>query len=267
MTATPEDHSTIDYIPVDQMQPYRLNRETVNEAFIAKIVRTMDLDKLGCFVVNRNRKTSVITIIDGHHRGEALKRFGWGDVPVRCVVFENLTDSQISDLVVAYGDRIATKAWDRFKNAVEAGHPDETAIVGILAEFSLRAAKGADSHSIAAVTALLRVYRIPGCYAKRGVALQETMRLITTCWPDNPVGLAGDVVSGLGIFLARHGEEIDRSSIDSRLTSLSGGPGGLLGQARQMREIHGGSIANQVACVVTMQYNRGRRSGRLPDWH
>lgn len=262
--------STFEEFFACDLQPWRLNRSVTgaqNGAHAAKIASTFTDSKFGHLVINRN-SDGTLTIIDGHNRLLALDILGWDEYIVTCEVFEGLTDAAIADLFTGRNFRKAMNAITTFMNELEAGHEEATAIAAILAEHGLRVAKtrsGSDT-AVPAVVALRKVYRMPGVYAKRGKALRATMSLLMNAWGGGD-SMSGELIEGCGMFMARHGLEIDVQSLEKRLTGYPKGPRGLGGAARGLKDLLGGSLAHNVAHIVVEQYNRGRRSGkRLPEW-
>lgn len=251
------------------LQPYRLNRD-VNAAHnrkkAAEIAAHFNEAKFGYPIVRRNGD-GILTIVDGHNRLAALEILDWDDYVVMCEVFDDMDDRGLAELFLGRGDRKAYSSITLFQNRLAAKEQTAVAIVGILAEFGLHVAesRGKNSPGVAAVKTLDKIYSIPGVYAHRGEVLRATIGLLTGAWGAGSA-LVGDIIEGTGFFMARHGKEIDIESLRSRLSGRSGGPTMLLGNARGLHQAYPGSVAHHVAHVLTLEYNKGRRSRRLPDW-
>lgn len=262
--------STFEEFFACDLQPWRLNRSVTGAqdgSHAAKIASTFNEKKFGQILINRN-PDGTLTIIDGHNRLAALDILGWSEYVIMCEVFDGLSDAEIADLFGGRNFRKAMNAITTFMNDLEAGHEEATAIAKILAGWDLRVAKtrAGSTCAIPAVMALRKVYRMPGVYAKRGEALRAAVSLLMNAWGAGD-SLAGELIEGAGMFMARHGREIDVASLEHRLTGYPKGPRGLSGSARGLRELLGGSLAHNVAHIVVEQYNKGRRSGkRLQEW-
>ena len=251
------------------LQPWRLNRQVAgaqNTAHAKAIASQFEDSKFGYLTINRS-DDGTITIIDGHNRLLALELLGREDYIVTCEVFEGLTDAQIAALFSGRNNRKAMDAVTMFLNDLEAGVEEAVVITAILTDFGLYVARTRDAaeRAVPAINALRKVYRMPGIYAQRGRALSAALSLLMESWGGGD-SMNGNLIEGVGMFMARHGTEIDATALANRLTSYVKGPRGLTGDARTLREAWGGTIAHSVAHVITVQYNKGRRSGRLSDW-
>ena len=261
--------STFDDFFACDLQPWRINRQlsgSQNTAHAKAIASQFNDSKFGYLTINQS-DDGTVTIIDGHNRLLALEMLGYEDYIVTCEVFKNLTDAQIAALFSGRNNRKAMDTITLFLNDLEAGTEEAVNITSILADFGLHVArtrKGSD-RAVSAVNALRKVYRMPGVYAQRGRALSAALSLLMESWGGGD-SMSGELIEGTGTFMARHGTEINKAALADRLTGYVKGPRGLAGDARTLRELHGGTAAHTVAYVLTVQYNKGRRSGRLPDW-
>jgi hypothetical protein len=71
---------------------------------------------------------------------------------------------------------------------------------------------------------------------------------------------------GIGSVFIRYGDAVDTADLTKKLAGYPGGAAHVLGDARGLKQYHGGSVATNVAEVVVSLYNRQRRSRALPDW-
>jgi hypothetical protein len=64
----------------------------------------------------------------------------------------------------------------------------------------------------------------------------------------------------------RHGDAIDTQKLVNELAAIPGGPRGLVGRARSLKEFRRGIIGDAMAELLVNMINNKRRVNRLPSW-
>jgi len=240
-----------------------VQRQKFTESKAQRIADHFDPDKLMPLVVmSVNGK---LYVIDGAHRLRALQILGYDDCFVECDVYEGLTDAEAAKIFRAQSDRTAVLPVDDFIVALIEGDPDATIISGIVASVGGKVGNGNRSNTISAVTALRRLYR-PNGGDPRPDVLRETLGIIAAAWGINRESAQGLLIDGIGRVVAGYRGRIDLSVLRSKLARTGGGASGLIGRARTVRMMYGGSMPDAIATIVVSEYNKQRRSGKLPEW-
>lgn len=263
-----EPSSHREWLRAADLQPWAHNGRYV-ESHARKIADNLDPDAYGIIAINRDTKTGSLTIADGHHRVRAVVDIlGWTDCVVECDVFEDLTEAQMAHIFILRNPPRRKTPLTMFVNAVIEGEKDALAIGEILAHWDLVVTDSSGCRGVSCPVALRKVYCNPGCYAHRGEALRATIGLIIDTWgSDAP--LSSNLIVGVGNFLARHGKQIEVARLSKILASRYGGPEGVVGQARALREAkrNNTSVADCVAQVLVDTHNTGLSAkNRLPSW-
>jgi len=234
-------------------------QRTLDTRRVNAIAESLNMDALGIITVSR-RKNGSYHIVDGQHRVAAVRLAGGDDEKVMCRVFEKLSLADEAVMFRLLNNTAKPMAVDLFRVRVVEGDPDAVRIVDIAREYGWKIAQQTHGGAIAAVAALERVYlRDPD-------ALSKALGVITRAWGHEPPANDGRIIEGVGLVFARYGAAIEVADLAPRLSSFAGGPGALLGKAKGLRDMIGGTQTNAVAEVVVETYNRARRTRALPPW-
>ncbi|HTE63672.1 MAG TPA: DUF6551 family protein [Solirubrobacteraceae bacterium] len=232
----------------------RVQRNLV-AARVRKIREQLDLDGVGVITICQ-RATGERVILDGQHRVQALIDAGHGDRLVECHVHHHLSISEEAALFRVLNDTRRTTAYDDFTKGVTAGDEECVAINKIVEKLDLRVTDQTTAGGVRAVATLRSLYR-----TKDGAdTLEHALSVATQAWGRNADALDGHVLGGIGTVVSRYGDELDLAVLARKLAKREGGPLALLGDAKGLRRLRGGTLARSVAVIVTDTYNRGRRS-------
>jgi hypothetical protein len=226
-----------------------------------------DVDLLGYIVVNR-RADGKLYVVDGQHRTELMRKVGWGDQKIHAEIFDDLDLTEEARLFLARNDRRAVRAFDTFRIAVVAGEPVPCDIVRIVKSAGLVLSDAASDGHIAAVAALERVYNGAGIASPQegAHALRRTLDTLKNAWGKSAAAFNGDVLAGMGLVQLRYNGSLDQPGLASAMAPFKGGPAGLLGTARALKEVTGRSVRHSVASIIVETYNKRRRTGKLDPW-
>lgn len=234
-----------------------------------EIARNLDPDKLGLplvAVVGTPPRERYIAL-DGQHRIAAVRMALGEDQLVNCEVVRGLTIPQAAELFLGRNTAAPPHVLDKFRVAVTAGRPAETAINDMAVALGLRIAGGAGDGTVGCVRTLVDLYRNdPNATDTTDGMVPRVLRMALAAWGRADSSFQGDVLKGLGLTLTRYAGMIDEDTLVSKLSKLPSGAMGLLGRGRTYRQLHRGSVAHGVARAIVAIYNTGRRRYVLPDW-
>jgi hypothetical protein len=261
------DDSTTIWLPLSALSVDPVLQRPLDEARAERLSTVFDLALLGVIEVSA-RDNGAYHVLDGQHRVAALRLLGFHNELIECKVHNNLDDAAEAARFVGLNTFTKPRAFDRFKVRIKAGDPAAVGVDVILMEFGWKLLAGNIDGCFTAVVAAERVYTGYGTTDKeRGPKnLADTLGTLTEAWGHDPSAATGHLVSGLGLFFARHGELVDKPSLVKRLAQFAGGPDNYTGKARGMRDYRGGTLARCVAELTTDLYNKRRSTGQLEAW-
>jgi hypothetical protein len=246
------------WVPIASMKiPPMAQREKMNAARVDHIAANLDLEQLGTPTVNE--RAGVFWIIDGMHRVEALKEYGWGDQQVQCWTYVDLSDHEMAEKFLKLNDNLPVSAMDKFRVGVNAGRETECDIDRIVRAQGMTVSNSQSAGSIKAVGTLRTIYKRGG-----GKTLARTLRLVADSFGD--AGLEAKVLDGISLVTQRYNGELDEDRLVERLGAARGGVSGLLTLAGVTRKQTGANWGHCVADATVQTYNRGRGGQKLPDW-
>lgn len=240
-----------------------------DEAYQRKIVPArvralrsrLDLDGLGVISVSL-RKDGQHYVIDGQHRVRALLDEGLGEWKVKANVYSDLKEQEEAALFLTLNNTRVVAPIDRFRAGVTAHDPDCLGVLAICQRAGLKVDGQAYEGHLTCVQTALRIYRTTST-GKQGDLLRRTLDLALKSWGATTASVEGKVLDGLALVLNAYGDELEVSALEKKLAKVPGGPAGLLGMAKGLKEHRGGTLARCVAVIVVDLYNRGRRVGAL----
>jgi len=239
-------------------------------AWVDATVPDFDPDKLGIITCNRRASDGPAFIVDGQHRRALLQAIGWGDQQVQVEMFEGLSQAEEAALFLDRNRRISVRPLDKFRVRVTAGEEVACDIIRIVRAQGLTIGNGPLTGYINAVGACESVYqggRIGK--AKDGAsALAKTLKTLVDAYGKDYRAFEGMLIEGLGLVYLRYGNAAVPATFTERMVRVPGGPGGLIGRARSLRDIRGGAkVAHCMAAVLVDLHNKGRRGNtKLEDW-
>lgn len=234
-------------------------QRSVDQRRVDQIAEALNLDALGTITVS-HRKNGSYHIIDGQHRVAAVRLAGGDDEKVMCRVFDGLTVAEEAEMFRLLNNTAKPTAFDIFRVRIVEGDPVAVAIEQILDHHGWRLSSAPGDGCIDAVASIERIYRLDPD------AVEKTMATVTRAWGRSGASRDGRVVGGIGLVYARYGVAVDVAELVNRMARFAGGPAGLLGKARGLKEMIGGQVISCVAEITVETYNRGRKTRALPPW-
>lgn len=263
-----EDATHTVWISISDMRfDPRVNR-VLRQSRVDEIAANFDADKLGIIHLSK-RDDGTYVVIEGQHRVRALVQMGWQDQRMEARVYEGLSVAQEAELMLALNDKLTLSSLDGFLIAVNAEDPEAVTINNIVNAAGLVVDNQLKDGSVTAVGALQKIYRGEASASAGNTnpeVLAATLDIAIASWGKSKAAVNGSVLNGIGLLLHRYGDLVDRDVLVQKLGAIPGGPSGLLGRAKALREIRGSSVPRNVAATVVEVYNKSRRQGALSNW-
>lgn len=257
----------IEWVPLDRLVVIPNVQRPLDKARAQSMAKDIDLDLLGIIEISA-LDNGDYHVADGHHRVTMLRFAGFTNELVQCKVHYGLEQSQNAKLFLGLNDSKHARMFDRFRLRVAAGDPVALGIIGSIEGHGWTFGSGAHTGVFSAVGAAEKVYTGYGTAAKdRGPdTFDTTLGILTTAWGHDASATTGSLIEGVGLMVAKYGDQVDKAALVKQLARTSGGAAGYLGRARGLREFRGGSVARAVAELTVDVYNNRRTAGRLDDW-
>lgn len=231
-------------------------------AKLKQLMANLDLDAIGVLhaVEYEINGEMAIWLIDGQHRWRALMDHGLGEWMVEVKVHvEVKDDARASELFLRLNHRAPVKPYDKFMNARNAGYVDAVGVSRIIQEHGLTInSSGHADRQVRCVGALVSIFNYDG-----GVTLQATLDTLIAAWGTVEAAMEGKLVEGLALVYKTYNGTVDRPAIVRKLSKYPGGPAGLMGDARGLRQYRHITVARCVAERMIDLYNTSRKTGRL----
>lgn len=246
------------WVPLDAMRVNDHAQRELNNARVDRIMANLDLEQIGTPTVNLREGNYYI--IDGQHRVQALRNYGFGSDSIQCWTYEGLSEEAEAEMFLKLNDTLVVDLMSKFKVGVQAGREEDCDINRIVLAQGLKITREKVDGGIAAVGTVQRVYRRYG-----GPTLGRSLRIIRDGFGD--AGLEASVIDGMGRVAAQFNGSLSDDHMVKNLRTMRGGVAGLLNMAETTRRQMGIQKGDAVAANIVVVYNRDKRGkGKLPDW-
>ena len=252
-----ERSARLKWVPIDKIKVNPLAQRDVNQSRVDHLVANLDLDQLGNPVVSQ--RDGAFWVLDGQHRIEAMRAFGFDTEPVQCWVHEGLDSEQEAEVFLKLNDVLPVSAFDRFTKAVHAGRTAESDIDRIVKSVGCLVTRDKVDNGIGAVAALRYVYSLgPGTLARTLATIRDAY---------GTGGFDNSIIRGIGLVCSRY----DAASLDAalavqKLQKAARGADGLLQKAEIVRRTTGVSKSVAVAAAAVETINGSGKGRKIPSW-
>ncbi len=253
------------FLPLAALEIDPAVQRALDRAWVREHAAAFDPELFGEIVVSLRQGRYFV--VDGQHRTELLRSFGWHDQKVPVLLYEGLTLAEEAELFLGLADRKAIRTFDKFRIRITSGDRVACDVQRIVRACGLVLDQQHKDGAIGAVVSLERVYR--GCgLAKKETPelLTRTLRLLKGAWGVSPDAFEGSLIHGAGLVLFRYADKVDDASFAQKLSKARGGPAGLIGIARGYMDSKRRPGGQCMAAAMVDTYNVGRRTGKLEDW-
>ena len=252
-------------LPELSIDPRVQRREGVQQGRAEKIAATLNPDALGAITISARADGSMV-VLDGAHRTEACRIAGHRE-PLHALVYTGLTIQQEAALFALLNDFKQPSFVSRMMASVVAGDKDAAFIVSTVERHGWQVGFSSENGTFAALAAAERVYRnAAGALAKgpHPDVLDRTMAVITAAWRHDRESAHQMLVLGVGQVIGRFGDAVDLQAMGDRLAQER--PNIIIGKARALQSMQGGTVPAALAKGVVGIYNHRRRTNLLPEW-
>lgn len=251
--------SHLKWVRCDDIVPSPLGQRVLVRGWAERIANDFKLEAFGFPVLNL--RDGIHYVVDGQHRLEAARIFGFGNDAFQCEVYEDLTQEEEAELFLErnFNKQVATYA--KFKAAVHAQRPTELAVYSTVRALGLNVSGqlSTNENTICAVASLQRIHARIG-----PVGLSRTLRILRDAYGRR--GLDAPQMDAMSLVLHRYDGQIDDSLMIQRLSRVMGGVNGILGPSHKLREVMGQPLIQCIAATIVTAYNKEQRTGKLSPW-
>lgn len=239
---------TLEFIRVADMTPNHAYQRERKPTEVQRLIREWVDHRVGALIVNR-RSTGEVLIDDGGHRWDAARqRFG-DDYELPCVVNDDLSGSDESDVFLGVNrDRANVGKWDEYRVGLEGGHQPYVRIEAVLRARGLGAASTARANRIGGIQSLLRVEAAFGLDV-----LGQTLDVLAEAFTHEATTWDADMIQAVARLLGLNdGVDIDRLCRSLRKFTVP------QWRLRAHHGLGGGPLRRsiRIALVVAEEYNR-----------
>lgn len=253
------------HVPLTHMVKDEDAQRPFDRAWARYLTENFDRRLIGILDVSE-RDNGQFAVMDGWHRRHALLGHGFTTAP--CMVVPNLSLAEEAAAFTGLNTRRNVRSLDSFFARVTAGDPIASSVHAAATEAGWQPSRASGDGRITAMNSLEKLHRIAD-KRKQGsgfAVVKSTVSVAARAWGYAAGAANGQVLLGLGYVLAAHEDHIDTKSLTDKLAKYPGGPSGVLGKAKALRESFRSTVPNCVADIVVNVYNSGRRLHRLPGW-
>lgn len=249
------------WIPVKNLSVvWSSAQRPLDESWAKQIADNFDPDLFDELVVTLPNGNGIFHIVDGQHRKRGVQIKYGEEEQVPCRVVQAADPSRAAEIFDrANSGRKKPRPIDMFRVRVTAGYETEVAVNRIVRAAGYRVSPGLADGNIAAVQALISIYRSFGADV-----LKDTLRVIQGTWGMDKNAVVAQIVRGIGAFMAEHGHKANWQRLSEK-TQKAYTPGRLIGAAKGLREITRASTGEATKQVLVNLYNKGLKTGHLSE--
>jgi hypothetical protein len=262
ITRLPEIHD----VPVSQLMVDPEVQRSLDKRWVDARIADYQDQYLGVLAVS-DRGDGTFHVMDGMHRRELTIAAGFGEKTLRCLVYKGLDRSDEAAMFRHLNNKRNVQPLDKFRIRIIEADPIAVDLSTVLIGngWKLSTSKGGGCFS--SVTALEKVYMYaPGTPREKIDHCRMMIEVITAAWGHDSDGVRAEIVSGVGALINRYQGELDLAKLTSELGQSEGGPLVLVGRARSLRSIRGGTVGDALAEILVTLVNKGRRVHKIPEW-
>ena len=246
----------IEYIPLKNLSVLWVkSQRPYNPEWAKRIGENFDPDLLEPLIVTKPNGVGMYHIIDGQHRKGGAEFFLKDpNQRVPCRVISEADPARAAAIFLGINEgRRAIRPTAAFLVAVEAKRELEVNINNIVrkAGYHVSDNRAADN-AVSAVGALRKVYH----YGPD--ILAYTLDACRLLWGNDSRGVAGQIISGLGLFLNEFQRYLDVEHFRKSVTSKYRSPGNFIEAVRLESEKSFESMDLAMSELIRMTYNKGR---------
>lgn len=262
ITSLPEIHD----IPVSQLMVDPEVQRALDKRWVDARIADYQDNYLGVLAVS-DRGDGTFHVMDGMHRRELAIAAGFSEKSLKCLVYKGLDRSDEAAMFRHLNNKRNVNPIDKFRVRIIEGDPIAVDLNMLLIRNGWKLSTNKADGSFASVSSLEKVYvNAPGNPIGKIDHCRMMIEVITAAWGHDPHGARAEIVSGVGALINRYQGELDLAKLTSELGQSEGGPLVLVGRARSLRSIRGGTVSDAFAEILVNLVNKGRRVRKIPEW-
>jgi hypothetical protein len=235
---------------------WRRSQRPFNEAWANKIAEEFDPDKFEPIVVTKPNGEGKFHIVEGQHRKAGLEKALGADQQAPCRIVGEADPARAAEIWLGINKgRKAPRPLQEFMVAVEAKREIEVAINQVVKRTGYRigdSIKG--ENTISAVGALRKVYNNYG-----ELVLRNTLDACRLLWGSDPGGVAGSIITGMGMFLNEFHLYVDAKHLRKAITGHYNAPWKFVDASRLEADKSSETLDIAMSELLRFRYNRGVR--------
>lgn len=239
--------------------------EGVDRLRVKKMVTDFDPNALGTITVSERADGSMI-VLDGMHRVDLCRQVDHKR-PLHAHVVKGATIEEEAHLFLALNATKTPSSLSKFLVRVVMGEKAAVQMNEIVVSHGWTIGYNSDPGFLAAVDALERVYRNGGGTVPEGEhpdLVDRTLEILTAAWGHDGKAVQGHLMLAVAQLLGRFGGSVDTKKLVSEMQSTR--PGVLIGKAKVLRDVQGGTVPAALAKILAGMHNSKRRTNLLPAW-
>ena len=255
--------SSLEWVYVSALMIDETYQRHVRDHHVSRIIKNFDPDMFGNLIVSA-RKGGGMYVVDGQHRVEAVKRMGWRDQRVPCIVYHGMTrEEEARAFFYPQSNRVQLIPAERFKARLAAGDESAVNLVRKVESFGygLNLTSGGSTDNPRLIDAIAAIERLN---AAREDVMSEVLTTCRAAWGQDQFKLANTILVGLGRFIYRYWGVYDRNRLTIALRNST--PVRVEGDGKDFRKVLGGKGDDATGRAILHLYNHKLQSKRLPDW-
>jgi hypothetical protein len=259
--------STIKKLPLSSLyiHPTAQRIEGVDQSRVAQMAANFRPELLGV-LVGSEQSDGRVALVDGAHRFTLSQMVGH-TAPVSVEVFTGLDLAGEAALFLGRNAAKMPSALSKFHARVLMDDAVAVDVATIAERHGWKIAFNSDPGHIAAIHALERVYRNAGGVAPEGTypdLTDRVLEIITAAWERDSKSADGSILLAVAQLVHRFGASIDTKKLVEEMQGTR--PAILIGKAKVLRDVQGGTIPAALAKILAGMHNNRRRTNLLPEW-
>lgn len=230
--------------------------EGVDEIRVARMATRFQSHLLGTLTASE-RSDGTMVVVDGAHRLTLCRKVGYAK-PLNVEVFSGLTVAEEASLFLGRNNAKMPSAVSKFIARVAEGEPAAVEMNDIITRHGWIVGVANEDGVVAAVQAFEQVHKLGANVA------DETLSIITEAWERDRKSSDSFLLAGVGALVHRWGDKIDRPKLVLEMSSTR--PTVLIGKAKTLRDVQGGTVGAAMAKVLVGLHNNRKRANLLPEW-
>ena len=246
----------VTYIAVKNLSViWRKSQRPYDEKWARKIADDFDPDKYEPVIVTKPNGAGIYHIVEGQHRKGAVEILWGPNTQIACREVGEADPARAAEIWLGINKgRKSIRPVTEFLVSVEAGREVECAINKIVRRTDYRVSENTKSeNSVMSVGALRKVYINYG-----DEILLKTLETCRYLWGSDPGGVAGQIISGMGMFLNEFAPYVEMPHLRKTIQGQYTSPRKFLDAARVESEKSSETMDVATSELLRMKYNKSR---------